>query len=179
MTEYRATIEWENKGEGFLSGKYSREHTWNFDGGMRIAASPSPSKVPVPYSNPAFVDPEEAFVAAVSSCHMLTFIYLASQKGILIERYIDEAIGYMTQNEKGTPWIGLVVLNPKLTFGGGNSVSVEEIEALHHLAHEQCYIAIQLSLKCGLFLHARHNELPDIEIRHYSMDSILFGIANL
>ncbi|MDB6052747.1 MAG: putative redox protein [Verrucomicrobiales bacterium] len=141
MSEYRATIEWENKGEGFLTGKYSREHTWAFDGGMRVAASPSPLKVPVPYSNPAFVDPEEAFVASVSSCHMLTFIYLASQRGILIERYIDEAMGYMTPNEKGIPWFSLVVLNPKIIIGGAGSPSTGEIESLHHLAHEQCYIA--------------------------------------
>src|SRR5258707_3546704 len=101
MSEHRATIEWRRTRPDFLKGKYSREHTWTFDGGLTVPASPSPSNVPAPYSNPAHVDPEEAFVAAVSSCHMLTFLYLASKHAFQVDSYEDEAVGVMTQNAKG------------------------------------------------------------------------------
>src|SRR5437773_5968957 len=93
MSEHKATISWKRTSPDFLKGKYSREHTWTFDGGTTVPASPSPSVVPVPYSNPANVDPEEAFVASVSSCHMLTFLYLACQRGFQVDSYDDEAAG--------------------------------------------------------------------------------------
>src|SRR5215210_998015 len=98
MSEHKAIIHWQRTSPDFLKGKYSREHTWTFDGGFSMAASPSPSVVPVPFSNPAHVDPEEAFVASVSSCHMLTFLYLASKQGFQLDSYQDEAIGVMTKN---------------------------------------------------------------------------------
>src|SRR5258706_4873554 len=118
MSEYKATIKWQRTSPDFLKGKYSREHTWTFDGGVIVPASPSPSVVPVPYSNPAHVDPEEAFVAAISSCHMLTFLYLASKQGFQIDSYEDEAVGVLAKNEKGVPWISLVTLNPTIAFSG-------------------------------------------------------------
>jgi organic hydroperoxide reductase OsmC/OhrA len=96
MSEHKATIHWTRTSPDFLRGKYSREHTWAFDGGVTVPASPSPSVVPAPYSNAAHVDPEEAFVAAVSSCHMLTYLYLASQQGFQVDSYLDEAVGLMT-----------------------------------------------------------------------------------
>src|SRR5947207_8435318 len=105
MSEHRATIRWENKGPDFLKGKYSREHTWSFDGGVTVNASASPSVVPAPYSNPAGVDPEEAFVASVASCHMLTFVYLASRQGFQVDSYTDEAVGSMSKNEKSIAWV--------------------------------------------------------------------------
>src|SRR4051812_18654750 len=115
MSQHHATILWQrNPAHDFLKGKYSREHTWAFDGGLTIPASPSPSVVPTPWSNPAYVDPEEAFVASISSCHMLTYLYLASREGFQIDSYRDEAIGHMTKNERGVPWISKVVLNPKI-----------------------------------------------------------------
>jgi len=114
MSEYKATISWKRKSPDFLKGKYSREHTWTFDGGIIVPASPSPSVVPVPYSNPAHVDPEEAFVASISSCHMLTFLYLASKQEFQVDSYDDVAAGTMTKNEKGVPWMSLVTLNPKI-----------------------------------------------------------------
>ena len=141
MSEHKATITWQRKDPGFLTGKYSREHTWIFDGGMSVPASPSPSVVPPPWSNPAHVDPEEAFVASVSSCHMLTFLYLASKQGFQLDRYQDEAVGVMTKNEKGVPWISLVTLHPKIVYSGDKRPAPADEERLHHLAHEQCFIA--------------------------------------
>jgi len=141
MSEYKATIQWHRKSPDFLKGKYSREHSWSFDGGAKIAASSSPSVVPVPWSNPACVDPEEAFVAAISSCHMLTWLYLASRQGFQVESYVDEAVGVMTKGENGESWVSSVVLNPKIAFGGDKQPAPDEIERLHHLAHEQCFIA--------------------------------------
>ncbi len=141
MGEYKATIQWQRAGEDFLKGKYSREHTWSFDGGVTVAASASPSVVPVPYSNPACVDPEEAFVAAIASCHMLTFVYLAGKQCFQVDSYRDEAVGVMTKNEAGVPWMSLVTLHPKIVYSGEKLPTAAEEAQLHHLAHEQCYIA--------------------------------------
>ena len=141
MSEHQATIRWERTSVEFLKGSYSRAHTWTFDGGITVPASPSPSVVPVPYSDPACVDPEEAFVASVSSCHMLTFLYLASRHGFQIDRYEDAAVGTMTRNEKGVPWMSRVTLNPRIIYSGEKLPTPAEEAHLHHLAHEQCYIA--------------------------------------
>ena len=122
-------------------GKYSREHTWSFDGGVTVAASASPSVVPVPYSNPAHVDPEEAFVASVSSCHLLTYIYLASRQGFQVDSYRDEAVGIMTKDENGVSWVSSITLHPRISYSGGKVPTAEDEAHLHHLAHEQCYIA--------------------------------------
>src|SRR5215475_4395993 len=118
MSEHKAIIRWKNSGPDFLKGKYSREHTWTFDGGVTINASASPSVVPAPYSNPAHVDPEEAFVAAISSCHMLTYLYLSSQQGFRVDSYHDEAVGVMTKNERGVPWVSAVTLHPQIAYSG-------------------------------------------------------------
>ena len=141
MAEHKATIRWNCAGPDFLKGKYSREHTWTFDGGVTVPASPAPSSVPAPWSNPACVDPEEAFVASISSCHMLTFLWLAYRAGFQIDSYEDEAVGVMTKNERGVPWVSLVTLNPKIVFSGAKSPSTVELETLHHESHEQCFIA--------------------------------------
>jgi organic hydroperoxide reductase OsmC/OhrA len=125
----------------FLKGAYSREHTWTFDGGVTVPASSSPSAVPKPYSNEANVDPEEAFVAAISSCHMLTYLYLASRARFEIISYEDDAVGTMTKNERGSSWVSSVVLRPRIVYGGDKRPSPEEEERLHHAAHEQCFIA--------------------------------------
>lgn len=141
MSEHKATITWKRTRGDFLTGKYPREHTWSFDGGFTMPASPAPSVVPMPYSNPAHVDPEEAFVASISSCHMLTFLYLASKQGFQVDSYDDAAVGTMTNNEKGVPWMSLVTLNPKIIYSGEKLPAPADEEHLHHLAHEQCYIA--------------------------------------
>ena len=138
--EYKATIRWQRNGPDFLKGKYSREHTWTFDGGVTVPASPAPSSVPAPWSNAANVDPEEAFVAAISSCHMLTFLWFASRGGFVIESYTDDAVGVMTKNERGIPWVSSVVLRPRVTYAGTHP-SQEAEEEMHHKAHEACYIA--------------------------------------
>lgn len=141
MSEHIAIIDWKRTSRDFLAGKYSREHTWTFDGGATVPASPSPSIVPAPYSNPAHVDPEEAFVAAVSSCHMLTYLFLAYQKGFQVDSYYDRAVGLMTKNEKGVSWVSLVTLHPKIAYSGDKRPSAADEAHLHHLAHEQCFIA--------------------------------------
>src|SRR6266581_5598945 len=115
---HKAIVRWERKDADFLKGQYSREHTWTFDGGFKVPASASPLVVPVPWSNPAYVDPEEAFVAAVSSCHMLTFVYLASRQGFQVDSYVDEAVGLVTKNESGVPWVSSIRLKPQIAYGG-------------------------------------------------------------
>lgn len=141
MAEHTATIHWKLDGGDFLKGKYSREHVWTFDGGASIPASPAPQVVPAPWSNPALVDPEEVFVASLASCHMLTFLHLASRQGFLIASYEDTAVGTMAKNEKGIPWVAKVALNPRIAWAGEKIPSAEETSHLHHLAHEQCFIA--------------------------------------
>jgi organic hydroperoxide reductase OsmC/OhrA len=141
MSEYKAIIRWSYDGTDFLKGKYSREHTWTFDGGLTVPASPAPSSVPAPYSNPANVDPEEAFVASVSSCHMLTFVWLASKAGFEVTSYVDEAVGKMSKNERGVPWVSSISLKPQITYTGSKQPTPIEVAELHHQAHEQCYIA--------------------------------------
>src|SRR5215468_7755582 len=139
MSEYKVTVDWRRKSEeDFLKGKYSREHTWTFDGGVVLAASSSPSVVPTPFSNPKNVDPEEAFVASVSSCHMLTFLYLASRQGFQIDSYRDNAVGVMTKNENGVMWVSEVTLKPEIVYSGQKKPGPAEEERLHHLSHEQC-----------------------------------------
>jgi organic hydroperoxide reductase OsmC/OhrA len=140
MSEHKATIEWTQSTGDFLKGAYSREHTWTFDCGVVVAASSSPAAVRPPFSNPANVDPEEAFVASISSCHMLTYLYVASRKGFEITSYKDEAVGVMTKNERGSLWISSVVLHPRIVYGARTPTPEEEGQ-MHHAAHEQCFIA--------------------------------------
>ncbi len=141
MSQHNAIIDWKCASPDFLKGKYSREHTWSFDGGVTVPASPSPAAVPAPYSNPECVDPEEAFVAAVASCHMLTYLYLAYRQGFQVDAYHDEAVGSMTQNEHGIPWVSSIRLNPRITYSGQKMPTSSQEHDLHHLAHQQCYIA--------------------------------------
>ena len=141
VVEYKVTVDWTRGRADFLGGKYSREHTWTFDGGLTVPASPSPHNVPAPYSNPAHVDPEEAFVAAVSSCHMLTFLYLAYRQGFQVDGYGDEAVGVMAENDRGSRWVSAVTLNPNVRYGGAKLPTPAEERQLHHLVHEQCIIA--------------------------------------
>jgi organic hydroperoxide reductase OsmC/OhrA len=142
MSEHKALISWKRSAsDDFPRGRYSREHFWRFDGGAVVQASPSPSVVREPYSNPAFVDPEEAFVASISSCHMLTFLHVASRNGFQIDTYEDAAVGLMSKNERGIPWVSTVTLSPRIAFTGEKCPTAEQVEHLHHQAHEQCFIA--------------------------------------
>ena len=141
MSEHKAVVEWAKPSPDYLKGRYSREHTWTFDGGTSLLASSSPSVVPVPLSNPAGVDPEEAFVASLSSCHMLTFLDLARRKGFAVEHYRDEAVGRLAKNADGAMWISEVVLNPKIVYAGDKLPTAEEEHELHHHAHQLCFIS--------------------------------------
>jgi organic hydroperoxide reductase OsmC/OhrA len=143
MSEHKATVRWKlaADAEAFLKGRYAREHAWTFDGGLTVPASPSPGVVPAPWSNPAHVDPEEAYVAAISSCHMLTFLYVAMRQGFVVESYEDDAVGVMRKNERGAIWVSAVTLNPRIAYGGDKRPTDEDVDHLHHLAHEQCFIA--------------------------------------
>ena len=143
MAEHIAIIRWTRRGEPaeFFKGRYSREHTWTFDGGATVPASPSPHVVPTPWSKPENVDPEEAFVAAISSCHFLTYIWLASKEGFQIDSYEDRAVGKMTKNEKGSLWISGVTLHVNIAYGGEKKPTHADEARLHHAAHEQCFIA--------------------------------------
>ena len=141
MSEHKAVIRWTHTQGDFLKGTYSREHSWTFDGGMTVPASSSPAAVRIPFSNPANVDPEEAYVASLSSCHMLTYLYIASRKGFEISSYEDEAVGMLTKNEHGILWVSSVVLHPRITYAGSKTPTREEVDQMHHAAHEQCFIA--------------------------------------
>lgn len=141
MSQHTATISWRNSGTEFLQGRFSRKHTWTFDGGATVPASSSPAVVRPPLSDPAAVDPEEAFVASISSCHMLTFLFAARKAGFQVDSYDDVAVGEMTKNERGVPFISTVTLNPHIVYGGTKIPSPEDERQLHHEAHEGCFIA--------------------------------------
>jgi len=142
MSEYQAQITWQRQsGEGFLDLRYSRAHTWTFDGGIVVPASSAVHSVPTPYSNPENVDPEEGFVAAISSCHMLTFLYVAAKARFIVDSYEDTAVGTMAADSRGRQAITTVVLAPKVVFWGPRGPTEENVKNLHHEAHEQCYIA--------------------------------------
>jgi organic hydroperoxide reductase OsmC/OhrA len=140
MSTYTATISWKRNGEAFTDNRYSRRHEWQFDGGITLAASSSPAVVPR-FSDASAVDPEEAFVASLSSCHMLTFLYLAAKQGYVVDSYDDAAIGIMSKNERGKLFVSKVALRPRIFFSGAKQPSDAELAQLHHHAHEECYIA--------------------------------------
>ena len=139
--QYRATVRWKRDGSAFVDQRYSRGHSWSFDGGITVPASSSPLSVRLPYSVAEAVDPEEAFVAALASCHMLTFLYVAAKQGFVVDEYADDALGEMSKNERGKMWVSKVILAPAITFSGEKRPSTEQLDELHHLAHEECYIA--------------------------------------
>lgn len=142
MFKYRAKIIWKRaEDERFVDNKYSRGHQWEFDGGVTVPASASPDIVPLPYSVESNVDPEEAFVASISSCHMLVFLDIASQQQYVVDKYIDNPIGIMKKDAIGKLSITRVTLRAQVTFSGEKQPSVDEIEKLHHQSHELCFIA--------------------------------------
>ena len=138
---YKATIAWK-RGEGdFAKGRYSRAHAWRFDGGIEVPASAAPQVVPLPMSVVEAVDPEEAFVASLASCHMLTFLDLARRAGFVVDSYVDEAEGVMERIDTGRFWISKVTLRPKIVFSGEKMPDEIDLSRLHHDAHEFCFIA--------------------------------------
>jgi organic hydroperoxide reductase OsmC/OhrA len=141
MKQFLATIAWQRGAQPFSDNRYSRAHAWSFDGGLSVPASSSPLSVPLPMSDPAAVDPEEALVAAVSSCHMLFFLSFAQQQGFIVDDYRDNAVGLMDRNAEGQMAITRVTLRPAIVFSGEKKPTAQELQALHHHAHEKCYIA--------------------------------------
>jgi organic hydroperoxide reductase OsmC/OhrA len=141
MSTHIAMIEWERRGSAFVDNRYSRAHQWQFDGGTVVPASSSPQVVKTPMSDPANVDPEEAFVAALSSCHMLWFLDIARTDGYLVDRYVDHAKGHMRRGADGKSWVALVELLPAVTFSGAKIPDDAALERLHHQAHEECFLA--------------------------------------
>lgn len=150
MSEYTATISWERGDHAFTDNRYSRAHAWTFDGGLEVPASSSPHVVPLPYSDAAAVDPEEAFVASLSSCHLLWFLAIAARRGFRIDRYTDSAIGVLEKNESGRLAITRVTLRPQVIFSGDTLPARADIEAMHHEAHERCFIAnsVKTEVRC-------------------------------
>ena len=142
MSEYTAEIFWERDPEqDFLGNTYSRKHSLRFDGGIEVPGSSAPSSVPLPMSEAHAVDPEEAFVASLSSCHMLWFLAIAAKRRFIVDRYLEAAVGVMARNENGKFAMTRVTLRPEVTFSGAHQPSREELDHLHHKAHEECYIA--------------------------------------
>nr|WP_277922713.1 OsmC family protein [Synechocystis sp. FACHB-383] len=142
VSEYYASVKWtRRRDEPYIDNKYSRGHVWEFDGGVSVSASSSPHVVPLPYSVEANVDPEEAFVASLSSCHMLFFLSIAAKKRFVVESYIDDAIGIVENDQSGRISMTKVTLRPKTVFTGDRTPSREDLEKMHHLSHEQCFIA--------------------------------------
>ena len=150
MAEYTSVVVWTRDGARFTDNRYSRGHRWLFDGGVEVPASSSPHVVPLPLSVAAAVDPEEAFVASLSSCHMLWFLSIAAQRGFLIESYRDQAVGVMAKDGSGEQAMTRVTLRPEVQFGSDRRPTADEAAAVHHEAHERCYIArsVKTEVRC-------------------------------
>lgn len=140
MSGHEATIEWSRGDQAFTDRRYSRAHVWRFDGGAVVPGSSAPASVPVPMSDPAAVDPEEAMIASLSSCHMLWFLALAVGAGLTVDRYADAASGELGHDDQGRRYLAVVVLRPVTVFSG-RQPDQAELDALHHAAHERCDMA--------------------------------------
>jgi organic hydroperoxide reductase OsmC/OhrA len=141
MSQHEATVRWTRTSDEFVKGRYSRVHEWAFDGGAVVPASPSPHIVPAPWNDPAGVDPEEAFVASLASCHMLFFVDFARRAGFVVDSYTDEAEGVLEKRADGRMWMSKVTLRPRVAFSGDKQPGEADIAGLHHKAHEACFIA--------------------------------------
>jgi organic hydroperoxide reductase OsmC/OhrA len=150
MSEYTAEVLWQRGDQDFLANTYSRRHSLRFDGGAEWAGSSSPHVVPLPFSDASAVDPEEAFVASLSSCHMLWFLTMAVKRKFCVDRYFDAATGVMEKNAEGKMAMTVVTLRPEVTFSGENLPTREQIAHMHHRAHEECFIAnsVKTDVRC-------------------------------
>lgn len=137
MSEHRVKLSWALGAPEFQYATYNREHTWSFDGGVEVAASAAPAY----RGKPEYVDPEEAFVASLSSCHMLTFLAIAAKRRFRVEHYADEAVGFLEKNADGKLAVTRVVLRPEITFGGDRRPTAAELHEMHELSHAECFIA--------------------------------------
>jgi organic hydroperoxide reductase OsmC/OhrA len=143
MSEHKMALTWKRATPDFQYPTYNRDHTWKFDGGHEMEASAAPAYL----GNSKNVDPEEAFVASLSSCHMLTFLAVACKKKFMLDEYSDEAVGHMEKNENGKLAITRVELHPKLKFSGEKQPTEQELEEMHHFAHTECFIANSVKTK--------------------------------
>lgn len=143
MGQYLATVEWSRGEQPFTDNRYSRAHDWRFDGGAVVRGSSAPSSVPVPMSDAAAVDPEEAVVAAASSCHMLFFLAFAAKAGFIVDRYLDQAVGTLGKDDRGRIALTEIVLRPAISWSG-EAPGEAMLADLHHRAHDACYIANSL-----------------------------------
>lgn len=141
MAEYFAEVAWERGDQDFLSHRYSRKHNLHFDGNIDVPGSASPHVVPIPYSDASAVDPEEMFVAALSSCHMLFFLSIAAKRKFNVDSYSDNAVGILTKNDQGKTFMSQVTLRPNVRFSGEQLPTNDDIDNMHHLAHQGCYLA--------------------------------------
>lgn len=141
MGTYTAEITWARDGQDFLGNRFSRRHTMRFDGGVEVPGSSSPDVLPAPASDPSAVDPEEMFVASLSSCHMLWFLVFAVKRGFVVDHYADSALGVMEKNAQGKLAMTMVTLRPKVEFSGEKLPTRAEVDHMHHRAHEECFIA--------------------------------------
>ncbi len=150
MAHYTCTVFWQRDNASFADHRYSRRHSLHFDGGAVVPGSSSPHVVPLPYSDPAGVDPEETFVASLSSCHMLWFLDIAARAGWVVESYRDEAVGTMARNAQGQMAMTRVTLHPAVQCAPERSPSPEELLDLHHQAHASCFIAnsVKSEVRC-------------------------------
>lgn len=150
MSEYYARVVWKRGDSRFTDNRYSRAHEWHFDEGIVVPASSSPHVVPLPLSAAAAVDPEEAFVASLSSCHMLTFLSMAALRGFCVDSYVDAATGVLEKNAAGRLAMTRVTLHPDVRFSGAKRPTPADLEALHHAAHEECFIAssVKTDVRC-------------------------------
>jgi organic hydroperoxide reductase OsmC/OhrA len=150
VSEHQATIEWHGHGCAFTDNRYSREHRWIFDGGSQVIASSSPEVVPLPWSVAEAVDPEEAFVASLASCHMLWFLSIAAKRGYRIESYRDQAVGVLGKNEEGRLAITQVILRPQVRFAADKVPDAAGLQDLHATAHDSCFLAssVKTRLRC-------------------------------
>jgi organic hydroperoxide reductase OsmC/OhrA len=157
MATYSAEVVWLRGDQKFVDNRYSRKHVLKFDGGAEVAGSSSPHVVPLPYSDAAAVDPEEAFVASLSSCHMLFFLSIAARQKFRVDRYRDSPIGVMAKNADGKMVVSVVTLKPEATFSGDRLPTRAEIDAMHHEAHAECFIAnsVRTEVRCEPVYDAR------------------------
>ncbi len=144
MSTYTAGIRWHRGEQNFTDHRYRRAHTWHFDGGTVVPASSSPAVVPVPMSDASAVDPEEAFVASLSSCHLLWFLSIAAKHGFTVDAYADDASGVLAKNAAGQLAMTSVTLRPLVTFSGPKLPDRAALDALHQAAHEECFIAASI-----------------------------------
>jgi organic hydroperoxide reductase OsmC/OhrA len=150
LSQYSAIVSWDRGDAPFLDKRYSRAHQWTFDGGVVLPASSSPHSVPVPYSDPSAVDPEEAFVAALASCHMLWFLAIAAKHGFCVESYRDEAVGAMGRNPRGKLCLTDVHLHPHVVFTAGQPPSDTSVREMHEEAHEECFLANSVTTRVAV-----------------------------